>query len=283
MLNIFLGHKKLMSKIRCLIYACLILGFFLPIFSYAESVDNYLQFGISTQNFGYKEYDDQGVLLDREDGPLPGVVVELGKNRQFVSGALRFEIFDGLVDYDGQTQSGIPIVTKTDERITTIEALLRIKVKRLAKNEATIFTGLGHREWRRNIRATNITSSLFEAYRWTYFTVGGAATFWRHGKWSGGIDVRWLRPIRPTMSLDIPGYDEATLALGSRNSGRINLPFQFIAEVDRQWTITPYWELWRLGRSADKYLTVGGVPTGLVAHEPRSETNLVGVTVSLRL
>lgn len=266
-----------------LVCACLFLGFLLPLFSHAESADNYLQLGVGTQNFGYKEYDDQGVLLDREDGLVPGFSIVIGKNRRSVSGAIRLELFDGRVDYDGQTQSGIPLTTKTDERIITVEALLRFDVEALAENDGVFIFGIGHREWRRDIRATNITSSLFEVYRWKYLTLGGAATLLRREKWSGELDFRWLWPIDPTMSLNLAGYDAMTLNLKARSSTRVGFNFRFGTYKGQELTISPYWELWNMGRSNDAHLTVGGVPTAFAVHEPRSETNIVGVTVTVRL
>jgi len=85
------------------------------------------------------------------------------------------------------------------------------------------------------------------------------------------------------LSLDLAGFDAATLNLGSRNSVRVNFPIQFVDEAGREWALEPYWESWRLGRSADQRLTTVGVPTTTIVHEPRSETNIVGVTVSVRL
>lgn len=262
---------------------CFLLAVLLPTSVHSELTDSYLNLGVGVQDFGYKEFDDQNVLLDREDGLIPGFVMELGKNWQDVSGALRFELFSGLVDYDGQTQSGIPLTTDTDEHITRFEALLRFDVKALAESDGVFIAGLGYREWRRDIRATNITSGLFEVYRWQYLTLGGAATLLRRAKWSGDIDVRWLWPIDPTMSLDIAGFDAVTLNLKSRSSARVGFNFRFVTKAGQEWVINPYWESWSLGRSNDERLTVGGVPTALTVHEPRSETSVGGVTLTVHL
>lgn len=245
----------------------------MPTLSYASLLGAYLQVGAGAQDFSYKEFDDSDVLLDREDGYLPGVMLEFGEYWQAGSGAFRVEMFGGNVDYDGQTQTGIPLKTKTYERIRTVEALFRFDIKSFSKNKAQLIVGLGHREWRRDILATNITRNLFEVYRWKYLILGGAGTLWQNGKWSGGINVHWLRPINPTMSVNISGFDNVTLDLGSRNGVRIDFPFQFLTATHRQWAFAPYWETWRLGRS-DKRLTIS---------EPRSETNIVGMTISLRL
>lgn len=266
-----------------LFLVCLLSGIILPLCAHSESVDTFIKLGVSAQDFGYKEFNDQNALLDREDGFMPGLEIEIGNEWQDMAGVFRYELFDGQVDYDGQTQLGVPITTRTDERVTNVEVLFRYNVKSLSKNNVKLTIGLGDRIWRRDILATNITSGLSEIYRWKYFTVGGEAIVWQRGKWSAGIDVRLLRTIRPTMTLDLVGFDAATLNLGSRNSARINFPLQFTDGTGRQWMFTPYWESWRLGRSADQYLISGGVPTTAIVYEPRSETNIAGVTISLRL
>lgn len=263
------------------IWVCSLLGTFLPMCVHADPDDTYLQLGVSVQDFGYKEYDDQGVLLDREDGLMPGLMLEFGAGWSSVSVALRFELADGLVDYDGQTQSGTPIKTETDEKITNLQAVLRYKLKPLSQHNVMFIGGIGHRVWRRNIRATNSSTGLFEVYRWQYWMLGGTATLWQRGQWSAGVDVRWLRPIEPTISVDLIGYDEVHLDLESRNSARVGVPIRMKGEKD--WVFTPYWESWRLGRSADKTLTVGGAPTSGTVNEPRNETNIVGFTVSVQL
>lgn len=266
-----------------LVGVCLLLGMWQPVCAESVSKDSYLNLGFNAQYFGYKEFDDQGVLLDREDGLMPGLVMEFGKDWNLISGAVRFELIDGVVDYDGQTQAGVPVTTNTDERIVTLEALIRYRLKQLPEFNLTVVGGLGHREWRRNIRATDITSSLYEVYEWRYWFLGGAATVWRNGQWSAGIDAGWLYPIKPNISIDLTGYDEVRLSLKPHSSGRISFPLRYVVSDGQEWTLSPYWESWRLGRSADKVLTVGGVPTTAIVHEPRSETSVVGLVMSVQL
>ncbi|NOX76965.1 MAG: hypothetical protein GXP17_10215, partial [Gammaproteobacteria bacterium] len=273
----------LMFKKSNLHWLLLLSGAMLPTSVYSTSSDAYLNFGIGLQNFGYKEFDTQNVLLDREDGLLPGLVMEFGKNWQSVSLALRFERFDGPVNYDGQTQAGTALVTKTDERITTVETQLRFKLKQFPQHDVMLIAGLGYREWRRNIRATNTTSRLFEVYRWNYLSLGGAATLWRRGQWSGGIDVRWLRPVRPNISVNVIGFDEINLDLKPRNSARVSFPFHMGTMAGQSWMLTPYWESWYFERSEEKRLTMEGMPSAFVVSEPRSETNILGITLSVQL
>ncbi|MDT8383552.1 MAG: hypothetical protein RRB22_03985 [Gammaproteobacteria bacterium] len=259
----------------------LMLGLFVEVTAHADPVNTYFQLGVSAADFGYQEFDEQNVLLDREDGAIPGMMLEFGIDQGSVSAALRFELADGLVVYDGQTQSGTPIKTETDEKITNLQAVLRYKLKPLSQYDVMLIGGVGQRVWRRDIRATNITSSLLEVYRWQYWMLGASAPLWKSGQWSAGIDVRWLRPIQPTMSVHLVGYDDIQLDLRSRDSARIGFPIRIAAQ--KEWILTPYWEWWQLGRSMDKALTVNGVPTATTVHEPRSDTRIVGITFSVQL
>lgn len=276
-------YNKVMTSRIYRVYACLLLAMFLPTAAWSEADNNYFSLGVSAQDFGYKEFNDQDVLLDREDGPIAGLVMEFGKEWTAYSGVLRFELMDGVIEYDGQTQGGTPLTTRSEERIINMEALIRHKLDTKSQLEKTLIAGFGYREWRRTIRPTNITIGLTEIYRWPYLTLGGAATLWRSGLRSVGVDARWLRPIHPSMAVDLAGYDGVSLALGAKNSARLSFPMRLASKPQQRWTITPYWESWRLGRSADRVLTSGGVATTSTAHEPRSETNVFGITLTLQM
>jgi hypothetical protein len=253
-----------------------------PLWLQADPAEHYLQLGLNTEIFGYKEFDEQNRLLDREDGVLPGLHIELGQNLSRMSAALRFEVSGGRVDYSGQTQSGVPLTTQTDERIIVVEGLLRFKGPALSESPMRLIAGLGYRQWQRNIRATQNTTRLFEVYGWRYLSFGVEAPFWRRGHWSAAMDVRWLKPLQPTMQVDIPGFDSATLKLQARNSAALAIPIRFVAQSGRIWTVSPYWQSWRMARSAPEPLTVAGVVSAATVTEPRNNTNIVGLRLSLQ-
>ncbi|MBD3618825.1 MAG: hypothetical protein HUJ28_05085 [Chromatiales bacterium] len=64
--------------------------------------------------FDYTECDDNNVFLDGETGPLPGFGVSASGNSGPHGLRGKFELAGGTVDYDGQTQTGIPHTTDTD-------------------------------------------------------------------------------------------------------------------------------------------------------------------------
>jgi hypothetical protein len=235
------------------------------------------------QDIGYQEFNDYDVLLDREDGLLPGLTMEFGQQWQSLTASLRFEVIDGVAYYDGQTQGGSPLKTRSDERIVMLSALLRYPLQLLPEFRPTFIAGLGYREWRRSIRATSTSTSLYEVYRWPYWTLGAAANLWRQNAWSFGIEAYWLRPWRPAMVVTPLGYDRVRLDLGARSSARIGLPISWNSASQQRRTVTLYWQSWRLARSADKTLTSGGVITTGTAYEPRSVTNMFGISLTLQL
>ena len=251
-------------------------------YAIAGQLDNNLNVGISLQDFSYTEFGDTDIVLNREDGLLPGFILGAGVHWDNFSGVLRGEIFNGLVDYNGQTQSGIPLKAKTDEKITRVEATLHFNLKPFNQYNMSVLAGIGYREWRRDINATRITLSLLEIYRWKYWTLGTSVTFFKKGKRSAGVNVRLLRPIKPTLDVKFPGFDEVTLDLGVNDSARLELFYHFVLRNNQQWTISPYWEYWYMGRSPNKGLTINGVSTVNVAWEPRSDTKIFGVLLSER-
>jgi len=76
----------------------------------------------SATQFHYEESVNGGVL-DRENGLLPGLDAELGYARGawFARGALRYH--DDTADYDGQTQDGTLVASRTDEGILDVSLL----------------------------------------------------------------------------------------------------------------------------------------------------------------
>jgi len=137
--------------------------------------------GVSLLNFGYKEFDDNGVLLDREDGIIPGVLISLERRKRNwgLVGSVSFNT--GQVDYDGFSLDGInppvPYKTRTNEDI--VDTVLQVEnLIRNSKNRKTIlYTGIGYHYWARNIQAGvddigRPVSSGFEVYEWKLALIG---------------------------------------------------------------------------------------------------------------
>jgi hypothetical protein len=233
------------------------------------------------QNFHYKETDAQGALLDLEDGLLPGVEGGIGVHNDGYTLLLSGSLHGGTITYDGQTQSGTPLTTDTEERIVDVSALIKFHTGR-SKDSLRVIEGLGYREWRRDIQPTNISSRLYEVYRWRYLMLGMEADVFHNGQWKASFDLRLTRPVHPTIEIDASIYDPLTLELGARYGMNFRFPIEYRFASRQAIVITPYWQTWFLERSNSKRLYSNGNPTGLIATEPDSETVILGITASLR-
>ncbi len=237
--------------------------------------------GLASQDFGYKEFSDDGRLLNREDGWLPGISGALlwQSDQYFLN--VSFTYLKGNVVYKGQTQSGAPHKTKTNEQIVDISVSLGIlDVIQLVKPSALYF-GLGFREWQRDILPTNAVLGLFETYYWYYGFIGGRVQLLGKEKWAVWLDGRFTRPINPIMNICLLNYDCADLSLGVNLSGRVSLPIYYQLRANSKLIVEPYFESWDFGRSPNETLTINGMPVGATIYEPRSETRNIGITISI--
>lgn len=246
------------------------------------------QVDFSLMNFDYREYED-GRLLDRESGGIPGVVFHLtGAIGRWDLGG-RFSWHAGEVVYDGQTTTGIPIRTHTQENILDTSVRIERRFDSVASPGLALYGGFGYRYWGREIRPTYTSSGqavdgLFEMYRWKYFFFGGKAAVYRTGRSRWSLDARLLRPYRPTLEVDQMGpYDTVMLALGARTGWRVAVPWEYRLNAHTHWVFEPYAEAWDVGRSPDEPLTQNGVQVDdKTIHEPRSTTRNLGIAVGLR-
>lgn len=246
-----------------------------------EAVSTNLQTGIALQDFGYKEFDDQNTLLDREDGWIPGISGAFSRQTDKYSLDISFTYLQGNVAYDGQTQSGAPHKTNTNEQIIDTSISLGFFDAIKLPKPSVLYFGLGFHEWQRDILPTSTVLGLFETYHWYYGFIGGRIKLLSNEKLSLWLDGRLTRPINPTMTVCLSGFDCADLSLGIKTNGRVSLPVHYQLHTNNKLIIEPYFESWDFGRSPDETLTINGMPTGSVIHEPRSETRNIGITISV--
>jgi hypothetical protein len=243
--------------------------------------------GLSIQDFNYKEFADDGTLLDRENGLIPGVVAGFLRTEKEWGVAGDFSYHDGAVDYTGQTNSGIPITTRSDARIADLS--MRVEHRQIGKADVEygrLYGGLGLHSWERNVRSTQTAggayvSGVFEIYQWWYGFIGFKTDMVAKPSWSWALDARLTRTFDPRVHVDFLGlYDNTSLDLGPRFGARLSLPWRYALDRVSALSIEPYFERWDLGRSNDMTLTRGGVAVGGI-FEPRSETRSYGLTLSL--
>ena len=237
--------------------------------------------GVSTLDFDFKEFDDGGTRLNHEHGSLPGFAggIELSWAAVFAEAGLSY--YSGDVRHDGQTQSGLPVTTRTDEDILDGSALAGVQFAFKRGFGSAAFVGAGYRHWKRDIRSTRSATGLFETYDWWYGLLGVKIRYAMGERMSWTVNLRVTRPVNPSIEIKFRNaLDDETLKLGEKTGYRLGLVWRY-AFTDRVGLrISPFFEQWKLGRSSTQSLTQNGTVVGML-HEPRSETRNRGLTLGL--
>jgi hypothetical protein len=255
-----------------------------------------IQFGFSLMDMNYREFDDNDFVLNREDGFLPGVTGQLTLESKSFDSSLHASYHTADIDYDGYTQSLIPVQTKTSTDILDIHYRLSTK----PEQQFQWYGGVGYRYWRRNILPTVIdtgtgpqgVAGILEEYSWFYGLAGVKTNLYQRGPYEFAVDLRITHMLRAQMDIDFLGFqglDDKTLDLGEQTNFRIGLPWKVKTANSYTWLVEAYFETWDIGKSNTVNLTQGGSlvtgcpgpsdPCGVL--EPRSETRNVGITMQL--
>lgn len=234
----------------------------------------------SVAQFHYEEFLNDAVL-DRETGALPGFVAALGYARGRWQAHGRLAYHRGTVDYDGQTQSGVQVLSRSDAAILDFSVRGGYRLAAIGPWRSSVYGGLGYRHWERDIHSTSQAIGVSEVYRWGYGFVGGTLgrAVGAHGTLT--LDARVTRSFAAQVGVNFGGqFDGQTLGVGDGFAGRLGLRFDY--PLSRGWGLKagPYVEWWNLGQGASRPLTQGRVTVGSV-FEPRSETRVIGFEVGL--
>lgn len=230
--------------------------------------------GVSFLDFHYAEYNVDGGLLDYENGILPGFAVEMTRteNAWFITGKLGYHAGDIL--YDGHTQTGIAVVTRSDAII--LDVFLQAGYQFLVEGRPSysLYGGVGHHFWRREIRSTGSVSGLSETYRWDYAALGWDHVLDEGDRHTWKIDLRIQRTLGPSME-----FNSVQFPLEEKSGVRIAFPWSRPLQKKQRLNIEPYYERWELGRSPSREVVLNG--NMVSAFEPDSATNNRGIVISL--
>lgn len=239
------------------------------------------------RDFAYKEFDAGGELLDREDGVVPGVILGVSREWRDLHLVVDFSHYGGDVDYDGQTQSGIPITTQTNAQFSSISFRAERRERTTTGRAYGTYVGLGYTRWVRDIESTRTAGGTFvqgllETYTWWTAEVGARVALYQAGSATWQLDARFLYTLYPSVEVDSHGlFDRVTLEPEGRPGFRVALPWEYGAKGQATRFIAEPWiEYFEFGESDPETITTGGVPVG-TALEPRSETRNLGVSVGI--
>jgi len=226
-----------------------------------------------------------GGFLDKDTGWLNGATVEARYDAQvpfFVRANFDY-LRSNSATYTGALQNGTPLTMKTPETIYKTELNWGYKIWNPGHFTLAPYLGIGFRDWE---RGRDVLPDYTEHYIWGYGTIGANLAYRVADRLLVGLDAALLLPFCPQMKTNIDHlFDTATFHLEIRPGYRFQVPVSYDiykGEGYRIFTfLTPYYERWNVGRSPWVTLTLGGVPTGFVALEPSSHTDLYGVKVGL--
>lgn len=250
--------------------------FFVLLFSSKESAAEALQpaaltaeIGVSAMRFHYAEFKDDGTILDRELGNIPGLSFRLAQRVSAWEWEGMASYHYGRVSYTGQTNFGVPYNTRTDEGIGDVA----LRLGRWFEGSYPLmpYAGLGYRRWDRNIRPASL-AGLFESYRWKYVWLGAKIIAYQKGAAHLMLDIGWTRPIEPVLHV---GAYHASLYPQSRDGLRLMLTSQSALSEETTLILEPYYEYWELGRSPS--VTSGGS----TVYEPASKTRNLGFNLRM--
>jgi hypothetical protein len=238
--------------------------------------------GFSIIDFSYKEFKKDGQLFNHEYGTLPGLKIGMMKHFKpgFLSATLSYHLND--VNYQGETQAGKPLKTRTDQKIFDFSFQLGRQLKNTHHFIFQVYTGLGYHQWQRDILSTSTVSGLFETYQWWYGLLGikGILPVSEQSKLSMNLSV--IYPINPTIQVDFHGiFDEKTFDLAGQWGRRFSLAWQYQYSEKMNLVIEPYLEQQHFGQSARQTLTRRGKIVGSL-FEPRSKMHNYGLMIYLR-
>jgi hypothetical protein len=230
--------------------------------------------GIAAMHFKYDEFNNNGRILDTEQGVISGVSLKVGQKISAWEWQGSASYYRGRIAYDGQTNLGAPYRTRTDEAISDMALRLGYWV-----GEHPLwmpYIGLGYRRWDRDI-LPNTLNGLFESYRWQYVWLGAKFIALQKGQSHYLLDVGLLQPLDPMVYVDFKGtYNVSPIVYPQSNTGlRMMFTANHALSANTELTVEPYFEYWELGRSPT---VIGG---GIAVNEPASKTNNFGLNLRL--
>lgn len=236
---------------------------------------------LSAQSFTWKEFDSAGRQLLEERGPRFFVGATFDNSRRQGPGMLysvNGKIYLGNVDYDGQTQSGIPATTDVNYFGLNIEAQGGYRFGR--RIGADVFGGLGIDNWRRSIAdgrtASGTTVFGYDEDYMILYGKAGVGFFHLLNGWSyafqGGVKL-------PLVTYEYVNLGSGVyLEPGPRASAFANIQFDFGSRRNNRFGVALYYDSYRFSESDPELLIDGG--SAFLVVQPRSHMDVYGVRVN---
>lgn len=221
--------------------------------------------------FHYTEYNDNGAILNRETGPIPGLELTTVYTSSFGRSVLGLHVYSGHVDYDGATQSGSQHSTRTLETLSGVSLTHYLNE---AGTEGPLLSWRLH-NWDRDILPKGNVSGLEEIYQWSSL---GAGYRLQHSNESGinsWAELQVYYVLGPKMTLLLPGTNP-DFALGSRPGFQLEAGMTLPTGSDAQLDLSFFMDVWEFEKSETKSVD-NFFGSSVTLHEPRSVTRHIGL------
>ena len=248
----------------------------LPAMAITPLPDPGISLGVQLEQFDYQEKSN-GEQLNAEDGDLQGGWLSVAHQLGPVTLGFSATRMKGTVDYTGQTQSGRPLSTETDQGITRFGFSLQGPSRGYGPLPLHIspYLTAGHSGWNRSIQPTAISRGLTEKYRWWQVAAGANACVNNHGQWCLRAGITRTFEGSMTVRLESIGAGEPELELGDEYGGEIALGWSSGAL-----TVQAYYQEWSFGASDPQRISAGQVLMQI--REPASKTRIAGLAGGVR-
>lgn len=218
------------------------------------------------KDFHYTEYSDSGRILNRETGLLNGFGLSLNHYQPRMDYGFNTESYSALIDYNGETQAGIPHTTQTDTEQRSVGLYLRYH---LIPQQHFIVFDYSRDYWIRNILPKGNVLGLYEFYRWTTLKLGYEYIYhFSHHQLQFG--VKYLMHTNSEMEIDFKGIKPTIIPL--KNAQGWQSQFKYIFSLNKYWdfSIQYQWSNWS-SKKSDSVTTDSNFGK-IRIHEPRSST-----------
>ncbi|HEX9627687.1 MAG TPA: hypothetical protein VGA00_12175 [Acidiferrobacterales bacterium] len=233
-----------------------------------------MRFGI--ESFRWQEFDSAGSRLLEETGPRLVVGASYDGFRRTQPGfvySVAGALYLGSVDYDGQTQGGVPVMSDSDYFGLRVEGLAGWRVGRGVGVD--FFGGVGFDDWIRDID-DSIAADGLPAYGYSetyiiFYTKAGLGLSVSQPAWYGRWDIGFKYPIYTYEYVDLAGGVD--LSPGRR----VSLFAGFRADIGRSrgfhWGLALDYDSFRFSESDPEFLA------GSFVVQPESEMDVVRAQV----
>ena len=235
-------------------------------------ISSNFSFGLSSSNYLYKEYNDNGKVIDSETADdLYNFSLSYGK--QFTpkhSLKLSLNYLFGVFTYDGSTWSGTPITYNTYNNYL-INILTNYKYTQPINNSYTIKynLGIGYRLWARGYDENN-PNDYREYYKWFYASTGIDNIIKITNNIDSNIFIKYNQAINPTLKVMLG--NNPTLNLGNTHGIDFGINVKFL-NTQRQGFMLGYkYTYWHSNKSNSETLVLNNQNTQI--YEPESDSKL---------